>query len=440
MATPYLRPVSPVSLSRRNKGKKENMEKQNDVVVRLAKHVIAKVADGSNLVFSPTSIIVLLGIIAAGSNSVTKEHILSFLNSPSTDHLNTILVEIISVARRDVNVVSTPQGRRSSPCQSIDGLGPDFWSLLDDRESSASGVRLSAANGVWIDKSVSLKPSFKENLEKSYKATSSQVDFFNKPGEVIDEVNTWAEDHTNGLIKQILSKDSIEDICQSTLILANAVYFKGAWSEKFDARSTKDNDFYLLDGTSVKVPFMNSHKDQYLRRYDGFQVLRLPYVEDQRQFSMYIYLPDARNGLPTLLEKIGSEPGYLDNHIPNYQIELDAFKIPKFKFSFKFKASDVLKDMGLTSPFRTNGGGLTEMVDSPTIAEKLYVSNILHNACIELDEEGTEAAAVSVGEISFFCLRKNPDFVADHPFLFTVREDKSGVILFMGQVLDPSKH
>lgn len=262
-----------------------------------------------------------------------------------------------------------------------------------------------------------------------------------KPADVIDEVNTWAEVNTNGLIKQILPEDSVEEIRESRLILANAVYFKAAWREKFNARFTKDNDFHLLDGTSVKVPFMTSHKDQYLRRYDGFQVLRLPYVEDQRQFSMYIYLPDVRDGLPTLLERIGSEPGFLDNHIPDYQIELDAFRIPKFKFSFDFKASDVLEDMGLTCPFNSTGGGLTEMVDySPTIGEKLYVSNIFHKACIEVDEEGTEAAAVSVGVIRLQCLRKNPDFVADHPFLFTVREDKSGVILFMGQVLDPSKH
>ncbi|XP_013601589.1 PREDICTED: serpin-Z10-like, partial [Brassica oleracea var. oleracea] len=387
---------------------KKNMEKQNDVVVRLAKHVIDTVADGSNLVFSPTSINVLLSIIAAGSCAATKEQILSFLMSPSTEHLNTVLTEIVSVALAD--------------------------------GSERNDLSLSTANGAWIDKSLPLKLSFKELLENPYKATCSQVDFFNKPADVIDEVNTWCEDHTSGLIKQILPKDSIEDIRQSTLILANAVYFKGAWSEKFDARFTKDNDFHLLDGTSVKVPFMTSHKDQYLRRYDGFQVVRLPYVEDQRQFSMYIYLPDATDGLPTLLEKIGSEPGFLDNHIPDYQIELDAFRIPKFKFTFDFKASDVLEDMGLTCPFESTGGGLTEMVDSPIVGAKLYVSNILHKACIEVDEEGTEAAAVSVGVIRLMCLRKNPDFVADHPFLFTVREDKSGVILFMGQVLDPSKH
>ncbi|KAF8098478.1 hypothetical protein N665_0266s0046 [Sinapis alba] len=367
------------------------IEKQNDVVVRLAKHVIQTVADGSNLVFSPTSINILLSIIAAGSCATTKEQILSFLMLPSTEHLNTVFAEIVSVALAD--------------------------------GSGRSDLCLSAANGAWIDKSLPLKLSFKELLENSYKATCTQVDFFNKPADVIDEVNTWAEDHTNGLIKQILPKDSIKEI-----------------PKKFNASFTKDNDFHLLDGTSVKVPFMTSYKDQYLRGYDGFQVLRLPYVEDQRQFSMYIYLPDVRDGLPTLLEKIGSEPGFLDNHIPDYQIELDTFRIPKFKFSFDFKASDVLMDMGLTCPFNSTGGGLTEMVDSPTVGAKLYVSNILHKACIEVDEDGTEAAAVSVAVISLQCLRKNPDFVADHPFLFTVREDKSGVILFMGQVLDPSKH
>lgn len=245
-----------------------------------------------------------------------------------------------------------------------------------------------------------------------------------KPG----EVNTWAKVHTNEVIEEFLSPDSIKAIRKSKLILANAVYFKGAWSQTFDAKMTNDNDIYLLDGTFVKVPFMTNNKYQYLRNYDGFQVLRLPYVEDQLQFSMYIYLPNDKDGLPTLLEKIGSTPGFLDNHIPGYSVYVDVFKIPKFKLSFEFEASDVLKDMGLNSPF-THGGGLTEMVDSPSTSENLYISNIFHKTFIEVDEEGTEAAAGS-GAITQDILLIQ-DFVADHPFLFTVREDKSGVILFM---------
>uniref|UniRef100_A0A0D3DRR9 Serpin domain-containing protein n=1 Tax=Brassica oleracea var. oleracea TaxID=109376 RepID=A0A0D3DRR9_BRAOL len=160
------------------------------------------------------------------------------------------------------------------------------------------------------------------------------------PAEVIDEVNTWAEVHTNVLINQILSKDSIEVIPQSTVIFPNAVYIKGAWSEKFNR----------INGDSPCI----------------------------------FILPILEKDCPTLLEKVGSEPGFLDNHIPDYQIELADFRIPKFKFSFEFEAS----------------GSLTEMVDSPTIGEKLYVSNILYKACIEVDEEVTEAAAVSIDVVT----------------------------------------
>lgn len=148
----YLHPFYTLSnrpaLSRLKKAIKKNMEKQNDVVVRLAKHVIDTVADGSNLVFSPTSINLLLSIIAAGSCAATKEQILSFLMSPSTEHLNTVLTEIVSVALAD--------------------------------GSERNDLSLSTANGAWIDKSLPLKLSFKELLENSYKATCSQVDFFNK--------------------------------------------------------------------------------------------------------------------------------------------------------------------------------------------------------------------------------------------------------------------
>ncbi|KAG7564538.1 Serpin domain [Arabidopsis suecica] len=389
----------------------KSMENQNDVMVLLAKHVIATVAYSSNLVFSPMSINILLCLIAAGSNCATKEQILSFLTLPSSNHLNAVLAKTVSVAFAD-------------------GM-------------ERSDLHLSTAYGVWIDKSLSFKPSFKDLLENSYNATCSQVDFATKPGEVINEVNTWAEVHTNGLIKEILSHDSIKTIRESMLVLANAVYFKGAWSKKFDAKLTKSNDFHLLDGTTVKVPFMTNYKKQYLEYYDGFKVLRLPYVEDQRQFAMYIYLPNDKDGLPTLLDEISSKSGFLDNHIPRQRILVEPFGIPKFKFSFEFKASDVLKEMGLTLPF--THGSLTEMVESPSIpenlcvAENLFVSNVFHKACIEVDEEGSEAAAVSVASMTKDMLLMG-DFVADHPFLFTVREEKSGVILFMGQVLDPSKH
>lgn len=257
---------------------------------------------------------------------------------------------------------------------------------------------------------------------------------------MIAEVNSWAEKQTNGLITEVLPEGSADSMTK--LIFANALYFKGTWKEKFDASLTKDEEFHRLDGTKVTAPFMTSKKKQYVSVYDGFKVLGLPYLqgEDIRQFSMYLYLPDENNGLPDLLDRIVSTPEFLDDHIPRRQVKVGEFKIPKFKFSFGFEASDVLKGLGLTSPF-SGEDGLTEMVESPEMGKNLCVSNVFHKACIEVNEEGTEAAAASAGVIKLRGLAMEEeiiDFVADHPFLLVVTENKTGMVLFIGQVLDPS--
>lgn len=246
----------------------------------------------------------------------------------------------------------------------------------------------------------------------------------------------WADKETNGLIKEILPSGSVD--ASTRLILANAVYFKGAWNEKFDASETKDHEFFLLNGSSVQAPFMSSKKKQYVRAFDDFKVLGLTYKqgEDKRKFSMYIFLPDAKDGLPALVQKVSSGSGFIEHHLPHKQVKVGAFQIPKFKISFGFEASEVLKELGLVLPF--SGGGLTEMVDSST-GQNLYVSDIFHKSFIEVNEEGTEAAAATAGVVRLRALMVDDklDFVADHPFLFVLREDLTGVVLFIGQVLDP---
>lgn len=254
--------------------------------------------------------------------------------------------------------------------------------------------------------------------------------------EVTREVNSWAEKETSGLIKEVLPPGSVDSTTR--LIFANALYFKGAWSEQFDASKTKDYDFHLLNG-SVKVPFMTSKKKQRVSSYDGFKVLALPYKkgEDKRRFSMYFFLPDANDGLPHLVDKIGSEPGFLERHIPYQQVKVGDFRIPRFKISFGFEASNTLKGLGLVLPF-SGEGGLTEMVESP-VGQNLYVSSIFQKSFIEVNEEGTEAAAASAGVIMVRSLvaRNEIDFVADHPFLFLIREDVTGTVLFSGHVVNP---
>lgn len=264
------------------------------------------------------------------------------------------------------------------------------------------------------------------------------VFLFLKAAEVSKEVNLWAEKETNGLIKEVLPPGSVDN--SSRLILANALYFKGAWNDKFDSSKTKDYDFHLLNGGSVQVPFMTSKKKQLVRAFDGFKVLGLPYKqgEDKRRFTMYFFLPDAKDGLPALVEKMGSVSGFLDRHLPHEKVEVGDFRIPKFKISFGFEVSKVLKGLGVVLPFSGEGGGLLEMVDSP-VGKNLYVSSIFQKSFIEVNEEGTEAAAATAAVIALRSLRlfEKIDFVADHPFVFLIREDMTGMVMFIGHVLNP---
>ncbi|XP_049390792.1 serpin-ZX-like [Solanum stenotomum] len=371
----------------------------------LAKHVFSNAVKGdTNLMLSPLSIQIVLGLIAAGSNGPTQDQLLCFLKSRSIDELNSLYSHIASVVFSD----GSPNG----------------------------GPQLSVANSIWIDQRLPLKPSFKQVVDNVYKAASEYVDFQNKAAEVVNQVNQWTKMKTNGLIEEILDRDAVDNMTR--LILANALYFKGEWNEKFDASETKDHEFHLLDGLPIRAPFMTSKKKQYIAVFNGFKVLRLPYKQgtDTRCFSMYFILPDAHDGLPALFDKISTEPGFLTHHVPLRKVSVGNFLIPKFKITFEFEASDILKGLGLTLPFC--GGGLTEMVDS-TLPENLSVSKVFHKSFIEVNEEGTEAAAVTVTLImplSLF-IEKEIDFVADHPFLFLIKDESTGVVLFLGSVMNP---
>ncbi|CAA7028859.1 unnamed protein product [Microthlaspi erraticum] len=343
----------------------ESVRKQNEIVLRLAKHVIATTAGKtSNLVFSPALINVILSFIAARSPGATQDQILSLLQASSTDELNAVSSKIVTTVLAD----STPSG----------------------------GPTINAANGVWIDKSLCIEQSFKDLLETSYKAAFNQVDFRTKADEVTEEVNAWVEKQTNGLITDLLPPKTVSP--WTDLIFANTLFFNGRWEKEFDPSLTVDSDFYLLDGTKERVPFMVGNFGTRLVAYEGFKVLDLPYrlgrdyMEDHRRFSMEIFLPDDKDGLPSMLETLASTRGILN-------------------------ASEALKGLGLT------------------------VETIFHKSCIEVDEVGSKAAAAAVTlETSCGPGEKKYDFVADHPFLFLVKEYRSGLVLFLGQVIDPSMH
>ncbi|XP_057760860.1 serpin-ZX-like [Arachis stenosperma] len=381
---------------------------------RLACHVLLSKQTGSynNVAFSPLCIKLLLSIAATGSNGPVCDQLRSFLQSESINNLNSVATQLLS-------------------------------SVFVDR-SSSGGPHLSFANGVWIDKTLSLKPSFSQVLENTYKSTFSSVDFTNRV-EVANEINSWVERETKGVIKNFIDSRSIQS---TDLIMANTLYFKGLWRDIdiFRETGTQDGDFHLLDGGgSVKVPFMDgSHRHSAIaHHYQDFKVLSLDYKEassedvPRRRYTMHIFLPDEINGLPALVEKVCSDPVSLARMLPFSYIDLGKLKIPRFKISFKVEASPMLKEMGLVLPFME--GAFTEIVEERAV----HISRIFQKCIIEVNEEGTKAAAATAIMYSptspWGIVNKPPpfDFIADHPFLFLIRERYSGTVLFIGQVLNP---
>ncbi|KAK9758382.1 hypothetical protein RND81_01G226000 [Saponaria officinalis] len=378
---------------------------QTDVSMQITQHVALTEGKDANMVLCPLLIQLVLSLIALGSNGPTREQMLWFLRSKSVSELHL--------------------------------HSWDLTRLTFSDGCAAGGPKLSFVNSVWVDESIYLKQTFKRVLDRVYRARFEQVDFKTKAGEFGRKVNSWVENNTNGLIKELLSPDSVD--ANTRLIFANALYFKGTWFSKFDHSRTSDSDFHLLHGGSVTVPFMTTNSDQYISSFAGFKVLRLCYEKgsDSRQFSMYIVLPDAKDGLPSLLQKVCSQPKFLESHMPKVHVPVKKFMIPRFKIAFVLDASRSLKQLGVTQPFLNPD--LSEMLE-PQVGQQLCVSRIFHKAVIEVNEDGTEAAAASA---SIFMLKSidyqdnRLDFVADHPFMFLVREDVSASVLFIGHVMNP---
>ncbi|CAH9090156.1 unnamed protein product [Cuscuta epithymum] len=403
-----------MALRRSNRKRKIDMDAvsdefiaaQTDSSLLFAKHVFSDLVKAdSNLVFSPLSINILLGMAAAGYTGQTRRSLLSFLKSDSTADFDAFAFHILT-------------------------------NILADA-SHLGGPSLSAANSVWVEQTLSLKPCYKDLLEKSYDGVSQSVDFRFKASEAVDAVNLWFDKKTGGLIKNVLDKSAVTP--RTSIILANALYFKGDWSEKFNEKCTKDRKFFLMNGKSVKVPFMSSGNRQYVKAFDDFKILSLPYkrgTDMGRQFSMYFVLPNEKDGLSSLMDSITKEPGFLERHAPDKQVKVGAFFIPKFKITFELDVLSVLEKLGVRFP----PNGLDEMVVDPQ--EKLVVSNIIHKCVVDVNEKGTKAAATTrqmllVGCARYTVVEEKIDFVADHPFAFFIREDVSGVVTFVGTVLNP---
>jgi len=303
-----------------------------------------------------------------------------------------------------------------------DELNPAFKNLNHELAASArkTGQKLNIANGLVLTGG-NVSAQYKSILKKYYEA-----EIF--PGGLA-EINGWVKRKTEGKIDRILEQLSPNSVC----VLLNAIYFKGVWESQFKKSATKDALFNVSAGRQVMVPLMHQHGSFRFMAGEDFQAVSLPYKGNN--LSMVVVLPNTADGLPALEKKM------TDQSISEWLTGLDRQQpqkvylyLPKFKLETGYDLVAPCEKMGMKDAFTI---GRADFRGMGWPVGDLWISQIKHKAVVEVNEEGTEAAAVTAVEMATKSVRHDPVFRADHPFLFLVRDNRSGAILFMGRMVNP---
>lgn len=315
---------------------------------------------------------------------------------------------------------------------SLDKVNEGYFNLMGSLENVDQLVSLKIGNSIWINQSFGprIDQGFTKRVSDSFRSDVLTRNFSDP--ETIGEINGWISDKTNGKIDRMI--DEIDP--SMAMFLINAIYFKGDWTAKFDASKTSKEDFYLSDGSVAKVDMMFVGGTFNYYSGEDFQAIRLPYGRNKT--AMYIFLPKEGVPLESFIE--GMNQTRLDDYVERLTPESDMeVRIPKFKLEYggepAKRLNDVLIRMGMGVAFTLDADfdGMTS-----TDPANLLIDYVDHKAVIEVNEEGTEAAAATVVGIVLTSQRLSPlSFTANRPFFFVIRDDRSGSILFMGKIMDP---
>ena len=307
--------------------------------------------------------------------------------------------------------------------------------IISDLNKPAQNYILSTANALWVQDKFPILQEYKDVAETHYLAKTENLDFMTHPEESRQTINNWVEEKTNDKIKDLLPEGSINALTRA--VITNAVYFLGNWTVQFDEKLTKEDDFKISEQETIKVPMMNT--DHYFNYglTNDLQILQMSYKGND--LSMLVLLPKD-NDLPSLEKKLSVEN--LNQWKNNLMAQEVNVYLPKFKLETTYSLVGNLTDMGMPSAFKPPFPFDPDTADLSGIdGEKdLYVTGVFHKAFVAVDEKGTEAAAATGIVIGTDSVRPPPElFKADHPFIFLIQDDRTGLILFIGKVIDPTK-
>jgi serpin B len=294
-----------------------------------------------------------------------------------------------------------------------------------------AAVTLDTANALWTDQTFPVLEAFQQTVQEKYSAEIRSADFRGQPDAEREMINRWVEEKTRDKIKDLLAPDTVDDLTR--LILVNAIYFKGDWLHAFDKQKTADEPFWTAAEESVDVPMMTMKPGRFgYMESDGFQALELPYQGDE--LAMLIILPKDRCGLARVEDGLSADA--LSEWTAALRKEEVEVHLPRFKTESQFNLNQMLSGLGMSDAFNPALADFSGM----TGTNDLFISAVVHKAFVQVNEEGTEAAAATGVTVGITSIPAPPEiFRADRPFLFLIRANESGTILFMGRVCDPSK-
>ena len=354
---------------------------------------------GDNLVLSPFSISLALAMVYAGSAGKTRSQMGAALRFDGQDE-------------RLHSAFAALQRRLASIHES-------------------GSVEILNAQALWLQRGYGVRPDFVRLIETLYSASVQSVDFAREPSIARRQINQWVEERTDHRITQLLPSGSIDLLTR--LVLANAVYFRGAWRHPFDPQQTVADAFWITSDAAVQTPFMTQKVATGYAESNEWQLLHLPYAGGS--VSMVLVLPRQPDGLAHLGAALSARDlaawiGLLQRR----EVEL---LLPRFKVTTGVSLKTTLRSMGMEDAFHQDKADFSGLADPD---QPLHISAVAHKAFIEVNEKGTEAAAATGVVLAARSMPPPPAvFRADRPFLFLIRDELTGSVLFLGRVANPAR-